>query len=152
MRMGMYIMVVEMAGDGDVGGIFVRKKKAGVRSLPVLRTTAPIFPLAIHYVGELLDPFILEVSLIILPGPPELFDDLMRAARFGFQARSSWLDMKLVGNTKVQCMTGPDRCAYIERAVGLFLKPIDVPEVRKRESVAETLDAETCITNNYMSP
>ena len=59
--------------------------------------------------------------------------------------------MKLVENTEVQCMTGPDSCAYIERARRVFLKPIDVPEVRKRESVAETLDAETCVTNNYVA-
>ena len=52
-------------------GDFCSEKKAGVRSLRVLRTRAPVFPRANPSMsGELLDHFILETSLIVLPRLP----------------------------------------------------------------------------------
>ena len=76
-------MVVEMDGDGDGGGDFRPEKKRqefGPDLCCVQRHR--YFHWQSIMSGEILDDFIPEASLIVLPGPPEPFDDLMRVCTF----------------------------------------------------------------------
>lgn len=58
-----------------------------------------ISPEAIHYAGEIMDILYRKVFSIALLDARTL-NDFMKVSCFGFPARSSWLDMKLTGNTR----------------------------------------------------
>ena len=87
-------MVVEMDGDGIGGGeggaeggfSFGEKRQEFGPCLCCVQRHR-YFHWQSIMLRELLDHFILEASLIILPGPPEPLDDLMRAGTFRLPSR-----------------------------------------------------------------